>query len=119
MVSGEDFLLNQRVAKINPKNPTDYSFSYLLFLQNTIFSLLQSTASGTAQQNLSPIQTKEIEIVIPTRKTLDEFGTIANKLVYKINNNNSQIQVLSKLRDAILPKLMRGEVRVDNFSNKT
>jgi len=115
LVNGEHYLLNQRVAKLRPKNPIDYAFSYLLFLQNSIFSLLQTTASGTTQQNLSPIQTKEIEIVIAERKTLDQFGAVANKLIQKINNNNSQIQTLSTLRDALLPKLMKGEIRVKGF----
>jgi len=86
-------------------------------LQDSIFSLLQSTASGTAQQNLSPIQTKEIDIIIPDRKTLDQFGMVANKLIQKINDNNSQIQTLSALRDALLPKLMKGEVRVSGFND--
>ena len=65
------------------------------------FSLLQSTASGTAQQNLSPIQTKEIEIIIAERKTLDQFGAVANKLIQKINDNLSQIHTLSALRDTL------------------
>lgn len=115
LVNGDKFLLNQRVAKLKEKNPIDYAFTYLLFLQDSIFSLLQSTASGTAQQNLSPIQTREIEILIADRKTLDQFGIVANKLIQKINDNNSQIQTLSALRDTLLPKLMRGEVRVNGF----
>lgn len=117
LVNGEKFLLNQRVAKLKEKNAIDYAFTYLLFLQDSIFSLLQSTASGTAQQNLSPIQTKEIEIIIADRKTLDRFGMVANKLIQKINDNNSQVETLSKLRDTLLPKLMKGEVRVAGFNN--
>jgi len=116
LVNGDNFLLNQRVAKLKEKNPSDYAFTYLLFLQDSIFSLLQSTASGTAQQNLSPIQTKEIEIIIADRKTLDQFGMVANKLIQKISDNNSQIQTLSRLRDTLLPKLMKGEVRVAGFN---
>lgn len=116
LVNSDKFLLNQRVAKLKERNPIDYAFTYLLFLQDSIFSLLQSTASGTAQQNLSPIQTKEIEIIIADRKILDQFGMVANKLIQKINNNNYQIENLSKLRDTLLPKLMKGEVRTEGFN---
>jgi hypothetical protein len=84
----------------------------LLFLQDSIFSLIQNTASGTAQQNLSPIQLKEINIIIADRKILDKFGIVANKLIKKIKNNISQIQTLSALRDSLLPKLMSGKIRV-------
>ena len=117
LVNGVNYLLNQRVAKLKAKNSNDYAFSYLLFLQKSIFSLLQSTASGTAQQNLSPIQTREIKIVIADRNILDQFGKVGNDLLEKINKNLSQIQTLSTLRDTLLPKLMKGEVRVNGFNN--
>lgn len=35
----------------------------------------------------------------------------------KIGNNEVQIQTLSTLRDTLLPKLMKGEVRVEGFKN--
>ena len=66
-------------------------------------------------KNLSPIQTKEIGIVIPDRKILDKFGLVTNSMIKKINENNSQIQTLSALRDTLLPKLMKGEIRVEGF----
>ena len=112
LVNGKDYLLNQRVAKLRAKNKNDNAFTYLLFLQNSIFSLIQNIASGTAQQNLSPIQMKEIKIIIADRKILDKFGIVTNKLIQKIKNNISQIQILSALRDAMLPKLMSGKIRV-------
>lgn len=112
LVVGENYLLNQRVAKLKPIRPTDYAFCYLLFLQKAIFTHLQNIASGTAQQNLSPIQTKEIEIVLPESNILDQFGSHAIPLIEKINLNNMQIQTLSKLRDTLLPKLMKGEIRI-------
>ncbi len=112
LVVGKDYLLNQRVAKLEPIDLQDYAFSYFLFLQESIFSLLQSIASGTAQQNLSPVQTKEIKIVIPSRKILNNFGNLTNTMIRKINGNNSQIQTLSQIRDSLLPKLMSGKIRV-------
>ena len=112
LANGKDYLLNQRVAKLRAKNENDHAFTYLLFLQDSIFSLIQNTASGTAQQNLSPIQLKEINIIIADRKILDKFGIVANKLIKKIKNNISQIQTLSALRDSLLPKLMSGKIRV-------
>ena len=42
----------------------------------------------------------------------EEFGNITNPLFQKMVFNNSQIQTLSKLRDTLLPKLMKGEIRV-------
>lgn len=57
------------------------------------------------------------EYIIPTPEIANEFAKFVKPLQYKIWNNNTQIQTLSKLRDALLPKLMRGEVRVKGFEN--
>jgi type I restriction enzyme S subunit len=55
------------------------------------------------------------EYVIPTAKIANEFAEFVKPLQYKIWNNNSQIQTLSTLRDTLLPKLMKGEIRVEGF----
>lgn len=52
------------------------------------------------------------EYVIPKPDVAKRFAEIVKPLQYKIWNNNSQIQTLSKLRDLLLPKLMKGEIRV-------
>lgn len=49
--------------------------------------------------------------VIPKPEIANKFAEIVKPLQYKIWNNNSQIQTLSKLRDTLLPKLMSGEIR--------
>ncbi|MDA8053982.1 MAG: restriction endonuclease subunit S, partial [Deltaproteobacteria bacterium] len=118
-VIGENYLLNQRVAKLKPINLNDYAFSYLLFLQESIFSILQNISSETAQQNLSTVLTKEIKIIIPSRYLLDCFGNIANPIIQKINLNNIQTQTLSALRDSLIPKLMSGKIRVSVIYSPT
>jgi len=52
------------------------------------------------------------EYVIPKPDIADRFAEIMKPLQYKIWNDNSQIQTLLKLRDTLLPKLMKGEIRV-------
>lgn len=112
LVIGENYFLNQRVAKIFPKNPIDYAYSYLYFRQKHMITLLESISVGTAQQNLSPIKTSDLSIIVPLREILDSFWEKANILVKKIIKNLEQIQTLSATRDQLLPKLMSGEVRV-------
>ena len=73
----------------------------------------ETTFFGTAQQNLSPIKTSDLSIIVPWRKILDSFWEKANILVRKIVKNLEQIQTLSATRDQLLPKLMSGEVRVE------
>jgi len=57
------------------------------------------------------------EYVVPTPELANKFAEIVKPLQYKIWNNNSQIQTLSALRDTLLPKLMKGQVRVAGFKD--
>ena len=41
-----------------------------------------------------------------------KFGVVFGPLFYKSISNIAQIQTLSTLRNTLLPKLMKGEVRV-------
>jgi len=55
------------------------------------------------------------EYVIPPAELANEFSKRIKPLQYKMWKNNSQIQTLSKLRDTLLPKLMKGEIRVEGI----
>jgi len=50
-------------------------------------------------------------------KICERFGETIDPLFQKIISNISQIQTLSALRDTLLPKLMKGEIRVAEFNN--
>jgi type I restriction enzyme S subunit len=112
-VVGENYFLNQRVAKLRAKEKQDYGFIYTMFRQDSMFGLLESISAGTAQQNLSPIRTAEIEIIIPSREILNNFANIINPMIDKMLDNKIQIQSLARSRDELLPRLMSGEVRVN------
>ena len=111
-VYGGKYLLNQRVAKIKPKNKNDLAFIYFFFRQPSIQNLLINMAKGSAQPNLSPVETGEIEITIPIRENLDKLNEIMNPLYEKLIQLKVENQTLAALRDLLLPKLMSGEIRV-------
>ncbi|MFH1546187.1 MAG: restriction endonuclease subunit S [Patescibacteria group bacterium] len=56
-----------------------------------------------------------IAVVIPKEEIFTQFESVTNPIDKKIFNNYLQIQTLSTLRDTLLPRLMRGEVRVKGF----
>lgn len=53
------------------------------------------------------------DFIIPSVEKAQEFSKQAKPILKKISNNNSQIQSLSKTRDELLPRLMKGEIRVE------
>ncbi len=69
-------------------------------------------AEGTVFGSIGKDAFANIETIIPDSESVKEFEATASIIDGKIYNNNSQIQTLSKLRDTLLPKLMKGEIRV-------
>lgn len=110
-VYGENYLLNQRVANLVPIDENNRAFTYFLFRQKDFQNTLIGISRGTAQQNLSPIETKSLEIPIPSQDMLDRFADVANPIFQKLVENYNEIKNLSILRDSLLPRLMNGKIR--------
>lgn len=109
IVHGDNYLLNQRVAKIKSDNPT---YAYCLFRSKDMFDKMNNLANGAAQQNLSPIRTGKIKVVFPTDKLISAFEGIVSPMIQEITLLNKTVLLLSQACDRLLPKLMNGEIEV-------
>lgn len=109
LVTSNNCLLNQRVAKLKSKYP---AFTYTLFRSKDMFVMMNNLANGAAQQNLSPIRTGEQKKLKATEEIINKFNAIVNCYVDKIVMLHKQIQLLQQARDKLLPRLMSGEMEV-------
>lgn len=109
-VYGNNYILNQRVAKLEPLNPKDIAFVYFLFRQKLMQNTLISLAKGTAQPNLSPVETMKLDLALPSRELLDLFSSFANPIFKTLVENSIQNKNLARARDLLLPKLMSGKI---------
>ena len=109
MVIGENYLLNQRVAKLK----TDYSaFTYSLFRSHEMFITVCNLANGAAQQNVSPIRIGDIDTVLANSELMEKFERVAGVYVDEIIKHHRQIRLLTEARNRLLPKLMSGEIEI-------
>jgi len=69
LVYGKNYLLNQRVAKITPKDTIDKALSYFFFRHSTTVIYLENISNGAAQQNLSPINASKLKIQVADTQT--------------------------------------------------
>ncbi len=109
LVYGDNYLLNQRVAKLKSDIP---GFAYCLFRSKDMFDEMNNLANGAAQQNLSPIRTGKIEIRFPPEDIIQCFENIVRPIIDQVIKLNKVNVVLSETRDRLLPKLMSGEIEV-------
>ena len=110
IVVGRDYLLNQRVAKL--VSDESRAYVYFLFRSKIMKGRMVGISKGTAQKNLSPIETGKLKIKIPPTNIMSQFEEIAIGLLNMIVSNNEQIQTLTSLCDSLLPKLISGEIEV-------
>jgi len=113
IVYGNSYLLNQRVAKVSVYEDFDYTFAYCLFRSQQLFDRMNMIAKWVAQQNLSPVETEELQIVMPSLELRINFSWKCNKILQEIINLHQQNSNLKKQRDLLLPRLMSGEILVD------
>ena len=110
IVVGRDYLLNQRVAKL--VSDESQAYTYFLFRSKIMKGRMVGISKGTAQKNLSPIETGKLKIKIPPTNIMGQFEENAMDLLNMIVSNNEQIQALTSLRDSLLPKLISGDIEL-------
>jgi type I restriction enzyme S subunit len=109
IVEGNDFLLNQRVAKISSETP---AYTYCLFRSNELLVKINNIANGAAQQNVSPIRIGQIKHLFPNDKLIMDFERVSGPILKRVVLMKKNIILLEEARDRLLPKLMNGEIEV-------
>ena len=113
-ITTEDMLSNEAIAHLKIKNDSNLTSEFIyLFLRDLNFNSLGSTSSIVTAINSTII--KGLDFIIPKDNLLISFQKRIIPIFGKIQNNKSQIQSLTKTRDTLLPKLMSGQVRVNNI----
>lgn len=104
---------NQAVAIIRP-NTEKVDPEYLLcyFSSRSYQHYLSSRVVQAVQANLSLGILSESPIILPDKNTKMNFGNLAKPLFQKKEENQKQIQSLTKTRDVLLPQLMSGKLRI-------
>lgn len=69
---------------------------------------------GSTQPLITQNDLKNCDIIIPSEVWLNKFEHTAGKLLALNENNEKENTQLTELRDTLLPKLMSGEINVDD-----
>lgn len=115
IVSEEDCLLNQRVAVLHPNQSSLLPGLYFFFRQRAFQNEMIGIAKGTAQANLSPVETLRLDIPYNEHDFSDLSKTLT-PIFDSILANKIESLRLAELRDTLLPKLMSGEIDVSQVN---
>ena len=111
----DNYFLNQRVGVIRGNNKACELYLKILFLSDEFQTLLNSKGYGSAQPNVSTSDIENILINDITEDNLKKLYEIIKPIYEKIISNSEEILNLEQLRDTLLPKMMNGEIDLDNI----
>ena len=96
---------NQAICALLPNE--NYPYTYLFMVAKNIKEELANKAIGSAQQNISQVIIKDIDISSDIEK-IKQFHKIVCPHFEVMEKNQKEIEALATLRDTLLPKLMNG-----------
>jgi type I restriction enzyme S subunit len=104
------FWVNNHTHVITAKHPYNNFFIWNYLKKKNIDEIV----TGAVQPKINQANLKSIDFPKYPENLVLDFNVITKPLLKKINHNTTQIRTLTALRDTLLPKLMSGEVRVEN-----
>lgn len=109
----ESAWLNQRVCIFENKRPKGKAFVF--FTIKPLLNVIEQTQVATTVIHIGKKDYDAFEITLPDKTSLDRFDEITAPMIDQIVTNRLENKKLAALRDALLPKLMSGELDVSNI----
>ena len=108
-----DSCTNQSVVGVIPNKNLPYEFIYP-YIKANIDELL-SHKTGGAQQHINSQNVKNLKVIVPNKKSLEQYTDLISPIYEMISKNCFEIEYISSIRDTLLPKLMTGEIDVSKI----
>jgi len=89
-----------------------YPDYFVHFLLKRAINELQQQTHGTVFETITRQTFDGVEIVIPPEHITQKFDDVVRSHLEKIRNNLMESCTLGQIRDALLPKLMSGEITI-------
>ena len=107
-------VLNTSVIRFRPVDgKTTFGFLYGYLNSRIFLDELETSASGSVQKNFGPMHLRRMRIMCPPFNFLRVHSAMAYRLHQQLINKRMENDTLIAQRDALLRKLMSGEVRIE------
>lgn len=109
----------KNVALFKPLKEIYSCFIYLCFSSPETLEMMEKKASGTSQRFFSLKFLRELELVVPSDVVFSKFDSFVKPILEQRSLLNQKNQNLRQTRDLLLPKLISGEIDVENLEINT
>lgn len=103
--------VNQHVAIVRAKPEIPPRYLHLHLLQKNTKAYLMGLNAGGSREAVTKAHLQSLPIVNPGSELLTHFREMVGPIYSQVEQLTSELRVLSAIRDALLPKLISGELR--------
>ena len=112
-VANERCCVGRGLAAISSK----YHLSFILYLLKSLKSVFdQYNGEGTVFGSISKNTLEGLRVIIPEKRVIERFEIIACTFDGQIRCRDEESRRLASLRDTLLPRLMSGEIKVEDVT---
>ena len=108
-IAKNDICTNQGFKSVVPKYA---GTAYIYYLLKTNTKRIESMSSGTTFKEASGSLMKSLAVIIPPKSIIDNYEASVVEIFKEQEVIEDESTRLSTLRDALLPKLMSGQIKV-------
>ncbi|MCP5175144.1 MAG: restriction endonuclease subunit S [Moraxellaceae bacterium] len=112
---GDNAVCSTEFLVFVPADGASKEFIYCIFIADSFQSSLLQLVTGTSNshQRVKPDTVSALPMVIPSLETQKAFETILTPLFARVGHNRHKAQTLTTLRDTLLPRLISGQLRIN------
>jgi type I restriction enzyme, S subunit len=112
LASDSKYILSQRLFCLRTKKEFSSSYLYFWLRSPEGQNLINRRATGSTVQGIRQSELRNVEVIIPNGELLENASDLWMSILGKIEANYQAINIITKTRDDLLPKLMSGQLRV-------
>ena len=115
-ITSDEVATNQGFKSVVPKPEIGTAFVYCFLQRNK--QRIADMGAGTTFPEVSGKIMKSVELAIPNVEDCAELSAFAEPILAMVQGNERENRELTQLKDALLPKLMSGEIDVSKVDIK-
>lgn len=114
----KNLIFSMDLVKVNAKESFPFQFLLALLLKNPRFkSHCIGYVNGTTVLHMNKRALPDYETIIPNLEDAQKLNATAKAIFCQMSDNLTEISNLTQMRDTLLPRLMSGELKINDLDS--
>ena len=105
--------INEHVYRLRANERTSQEYLYFWMTSDCAFAEMRIKGTGVAIPGLNSTAVRSLAVLVPPLPVLEAFTKFTAPLITRLLANAKQSRTLATLRETLLPKLLSGELSVE------